>query len=279
MLFPKPDFTREKPIKIAHLVHPIVAHPGSDLVVAQPITLATMNRARDFVLEYAQGGIDVRLYAAQYHDEERILLPESFIRTPDLIRSVGDIRTFNKWRKLALIKDLLDLLNSADDADFLIYTNVDICLQPYFYLVVAAEIMQGYDSFIITRRSISNRYKTVDEISLMVAELGAGHPGWDCFIFARGLYPRFRLGQACIGTDWIGRMMIANMASLGKKFKVFTDLHATFHIGDERAWKSDEFSDYGEHNKSECRKTLLEFDKLLGPFDRKGLPGRFLKKY
>ena len=88
-----------------------------------------------------------------------------------------------------------------------------------------------------------------------------------------------QLGNACIRTGWIGRMMIANLAALAKRFKVFKDLHITFHIGNERVWKTDEFSDYAVHNKEECRKTLLEFDGKYGPFDRKGFLVRSLTRF
>jgi hypothetical protein len=275
------DFSRSRrhephKVKLAHLVHPVIAAKESDLVIAQPITFETMHQARDFAASEAD--LEVRLYAAQYEDEEPIPLPPVFIRTPGLTRSVRDIKTFKKDRKLALIKDLLDRLYQAGDAGYLIYTNVDIALQPYFYRLAAAIIRQGYDAFIINRRTITDKYKEVEEIPLMVAEIGEKHPGWDCFIFERNLYPKFKLENACIGTDWIGRMMITNMAALARRFKVFQDLQATFHIGDERVWKTGEFSDYAEHNKNECRKTLEKFDKEYGPFDRKRLPGRFFSK-
>jgi hypothetical protein len=276
------DFSRSSrpephKVKLAHLVHPVIVAKESDLLIAQPITFETMRTAREFAASDA--GVEIRLYAAQYEDEEPIPLPQIFIRTPGLTRSVRDIKAFKRDRKLALIKDLLDLLYQAGDADYLIYTNVDLALQPYFYRLVAAIIRQGYDAFIINRRTIPGHYTSIEEIPLMYAEIGEKHPGWDCFIFERSLYPNFKLGDACIGTDWIGRMMIINMAALARQFKVFQDLQATFHIGDERVWKTDEFSDYAEHNKNECRKTLVEFDKEYGPFDRKRLPGRFLTKF
>lgn len=262
-------------MKIAHIIHPVIVPSASDLVIAQPITFETMHLARKF----AEKSADVELYAIQYGDETRIPLPHSFIRTRDLTRSVRDVANFRKKRKLALIKDILDILYESSSADYLIYTNVDIALQPYFYQVTADIIRQGYDAFIINRRTIPGHYKNLEDIPLMYAEVGETHPGWDCFIFNRDLYPRFMLGEACIGTDWIGRIMIANMAPLAKRFKVFKDLQMTFHIGDERVWGSDEFSDYAAHNKEECRKTLLEFDKKYGPFDHKGLPGRFLSRF
>lgn len=260
---------------IAHLVHPVRVDKTSDLVVAQPITFETMRLAQEF----AEGGADVRLYAAQYDDEEQISLPPVFYRTADITRSIKDIKVFKKAKKLALIGDLLDRLFGADDAEYLIYTNVDIALQPYFYRLVAAITRQGYDAFIINRRTIPGHYKGIDEIPLMIAEVGETHPGWDCFIFRRTLYPHFRLEQAIIGTDWIGRMMIANMATLARRFTVFKNLQATFHIGDDRVWKAGDVSDYAEHNREECRKTLEYFDKRFGPLDRKTLPGRFLQKF
>jgi len=97
-------------------------------------------------------------------------------------------------------------------------------------------------------------YNNLEDIPLMYAKVGKTHPGWAYFIFKRDLYPRFMVGQACIGTDWIGRMMIANMAALAKRFKAFKDLQMTFHIGDEPAWKTNEFADCAAHNKEECRK-------------------------
>jgi hypothetical protein len=264
-------------IKIAHIIHPGIVAPTSDLVIAQPITFETMHTAQKFTGNRAD--INVQLYAVQYADEERIPLPGSFIRTHDLTRSVVDAGNFRVKRKLALIKDILDILYESCDADYLIYTNVDIALQPYFYQVAADFIRQGFDSFIINRRTIPGHYKSIEDIPLMYAEIGEKHPGWDCFIFKRELYPRFLLGNACIGADWIGRVMLTNMATLATQFKVFTDLQMTFHIGDGRVWQTNEFSDYAEHNKEECRKTLVEFDKKYGPFDRKGLPGRFLDKF
>ncbi|MCU0289197.1 MAG: hypothetical protein MUF15_22730 [Acidobacteria bacterium] len=264
-----------KKIKIAHIVHPAIVAPTSDLVIAQPITFETMHIAK----AYVHDKVDIELYAVQFFDEERVPIPAGFIRTRDLTRSVSDIGFFQTKKKFALIKDMLDILFESSDADYLIYTNVDIALQPYFYRVTADIIRQGYDAFIINRRSIPGYYASIEEIPLMYAEIGEKHPGWDCFIFKRDLYPRFELGNACIGADWIGRIILTNLISLSQKFTIFTDLQMTFHIGDRRVWQSDEFSDYAEHNKEECRKILVKFDKEYGPFDRKGLPGRFLSKF
>lgn len=260
-------------VTIAHLIHPVVVDPSSDLVTAQPITFEAMSAARRFARDQAE----VTLLAVQYYDEERLPLSHGFRRLPDLDRSVTDIKTFKQQRKLALIKDLLDRLYHASDADYLIYTNVDIAPMPYFYATLERIIAQGYDAFIINRRTISARHQKPAEIFFMYSELGEKHPGWDCFIFKRSAYPRFELGTACIGTGWIGRVMITNMACFAKKFHIFTDLHLTFHIGDEQAWKTGQFEDYWKHNREECKKILMKFDKIYGPFDRNKMPGRFFR--
>lgn len=102
-------------ISFAHIINPVQVNETSDLSTAQPITFETMRIARQF----AQGTEDVELYAIQYQDEARILLPDCFRRVPDLTRSVIDIKTFNKKRKLPFIKDILDaLFETADPADY-----------------------------------------------------------------------------------------------------------------------------------------------------------------
>jgi len=260
-------------MRIAHIVNPFAAAEASDLAIAQPITFTTMKNAASFGKHEAE----VSLWSAQF-SEDLPMVPEGFSPTPDLERSILDVRTFHIPRKLPLIKDILDRLYHHSDARCLVYTNVDIALQPYFYGLVARFFQQGYDAFVINRRTIPGNYKTVAEIPLMLAEVGERHPGWDCFAFERSLYPEFKLGAACIGSGWIGRVMITNMACLAKNFNVFADLHLTFHIGNEKVWRSGAFDDYTEHNKNECCKILLAFEKKYGPFDRKQLPGRFLNQ-
>ena len=258
-------------LSIAHIINPVMVDNTSDLFIAQPITFETMHMAKEF----SKNQVNVNLYAIQDRHESPIPLPGVFLKTPGLKRSIIDIKNFKQKRKLPLIKDILDTLYKSSKAEYMIYTNIDIALQPYFYRAVSHIIRQGYDAFIINRRTIPGKYKTVEEIPLMCAEIGEKHQGWDCFVFHRSLYPRFRLGNACIGTGWIGRVMITNMACLARQFRIFEDLHLTFHIGNDKVWQDPQWEDYLAHNKNECRRVLLDFDRKYGPFDRSQLPGRF----
>lgn len=257
--------------KIAHIINPVVVDESSDLYIAQPITFETMKIAREF----ARDQVEVTLFSAQY-SMDRPLAPEGFQLTPDLTHSVLDFGTFHQQRKLPLIKDILDRLYEATDADYLIYTNVDIAVMPYFYVAVDKIIENGYDAFVINRRTISEQYSHTDQLYLMFSQVGEKHPGYDCFVFHRALYPEFELGTVCIGANWIGRVLLTNLICHSKKFKVFEDLHVSFHIGDERRWTKPAHQDYAKHNEKELHKILLK-NKASGLFADKPLVEGFLR--
>lgn len=253
-------------LRLAHITHPGIVPETSDLKIAQPITFETMKTARDFAVRTP--GMKIELYAVQFHDEERIPLPDCFTRTPDLTRTICDIKTFKKKRKLALVKDILDILYAqAPTADYLVYTNVDIALMPYFYTAQAHFIETGYPAYAINRRTIPGHYKTIPEIPLMYAEIGQPHKGYDCFVFKRESYPHFKLGNICIGAAWIGRAMIANMIAYAQKFNEFRNEHLTFHIGDAQDWRTPGYDDYTQHNRAEYMEIFAQLEKEKGPYD------------
>jgi len=247
-------------LHIAHMVNPVNAAPGSDLTVAQPVTFESMRRARDLA-----EGVDVSLFTCQY-PEDRAVLPEGFTATDDLDRSVLDVGSFSKPRKLPLIADIISRLYHATDAEILVYTNVDIALMPYFYTTIAAMVEDGHDAMVINRRTISDHHRDPDGLPLMYAEAGASHPGHDCFVFRRDAVPAFDLGEVCIGINWVGRVLIWNLCLQGHRFSEFTDRHLTFHIGNDKAWKNPDFDDYREFNRQQSASVLDRLSKRFGPF-------------
>ena len=96
-------------IKLSHITHAGIVDPSSDLVIAQPITLETMRIAKEFV----RGTVDVTLYAIQHFDEARFPLPECFLRVPDLKRSIGDIKKFEKKQGMAKPKEIITFSTST----------------------------------------------------------------------------------------------------------------------------------------------------------------------
>jgi hypothetical protein len=258
---------------IGHIINPVIVDKSSDLYEAQPITFETMRRARDFALNV----VEVRLVTAQYL-EDRPLVPEWFQPTPDLERSILDMGTFRQERKLPLLVDILDrLYTAAPEADYLIYTNVDIGLMPYFYTAVNHMTDMGFDAFAINRRTIGKEHDDLKKLDLMYCEIGEQHPGYDCFVFKKSLYPTFKLGTACVGANWIGRVFLVNLISHAGNFKIFDNSHLTFHLGDDRSWQDPDLNDLHEHNEEELHRILLTYkaEKLL---QNKPLVQRFLQE-
>jgi hypothetical protein len=259
-------------MRIAHIVNPVAVGPESDLLVAQPITFESMRRARD----YAAGEIRVDLFTTQF-SEDHSMVPPDFIRTPDLTRSILDFGTFKQRRKLPLLRDILDRLHAASDAEYFMYTNVDIGLLPNFYSAVAALVRSGCDSMIINRRTISKTFTRTEDLPLIYAQVGETHPGRDCFIWRRDVYQDFRLENICIGTGGVGKVLLLCQLCTASNWQEFRDFHLTFHIGNDRVWSAPDQDDYRAFSLEELRKVanyyraraLLPQHEVLGFLDRK----------
>lgn len=259
-------------VKLAHIINPVIVKESSDLFIAQPITFATLKTAQDYAKSQ---GLEVELYSAQY-PEDHSIIPSFLTKTPDLENSVLDLQNFSKKRKLPFIKDILDRLYENSDADYFIYTNVDIAVLPNFYLAVAELINQGYDGFIINRRTINKQFQTVDQIPLMYAEVGLDHPGFDCFIFPKQVYPNFKLNNVFIGFPPIDYAFIINMLCNFKNFEIFRNLHLTFHIGNDKVWEKGSQEEYFILNTQETDKILEHYLSKDESFKNNPLVSRYL---
>ena len=259
--------------KIAHIVNPVKIGIQSDLYYAQDITFETMRVAK----EYVKGKLEIELFTTQY-PEDHSIIPDYFIKTKDLENSVLDFNEFKKKRKLPTIKGILDRLYETTDAEYLVYTNVDIAVVPHFYETINHIIEQGYDGFIINRRRVSETYTKVEQIPMLIADVGEPHPGFDCFVFHRNLYQHYKLHNICVGIPFIGIALAHNTFCFAQRFKLFTDLHLTIHIGMEimKNWGDKQ---YFLHNKQEFKKVTKE---LMPIFDVKKFPyfnQPFYKRY
>ena len=243
---------------LAHIVNPVIVDKASDLYIAQPITFETMRAAR----HHGRKQVHVEQITAQYR-EDRSLVPAGFRATPNLTRSVMDVVTFRHERKLPLLRDILDLLYEATEAEYLIYTNVDIALMPHFYTEVDDIINAGFDAFSINRRTISDQFTSTSEIPEMYLAVDSGerHSGHDCFVFRRGVYPKYNLGNVCVGINSVGQTLLHNMARYAGTFKTFRDKRLTFHIGDRRTWGDIKWSDYLDHNMRQMTKIYRQLRK------------------
>ncbi|MDC7995721.1 hypothetical protein [Altibacter sp. HG106] len=226
---------------------------------AQPITFESMRRAKEF----AKDAVAVTLLTTQY-EEDKEIIPNYFEVSPNLTRSVLDVGSFSVPRKLPLLRDILERAVEHDaNADYIIYTNTDIALQPQFYLFIKEKIEQGLDAFVINRRTIASSY-SLDTLAAAYSAVGVKHPGFDCFVFKSDLFANFDLQNVCIGASKVGITLLANLIIYGSEFQLFEQEHLTFHLGEDKIWQNPKYRDYFDHN---CRESLKVYDSLKAKND------------
>jgi hypothetical protein len=240
-------------MKLLHIINPVEVAQGSDLKIAQPITFESLIKAREF-----SKNMNIQLVTAQYQEDLEII-PDILSKSKNLKKSVKNIGNNELTRKLPLIKDILKrAYNLSKKGDYIIYSNVDIAVMPFFYNWIEIQINLGYDAFVVNRRTISNKYKNPKELDLMYSEIGEIHPGYDCFVFKRDLYKKLILGNICVGAVYIGLALFINLKLIASKFEEFGTQHLTFHIGNDQVWRKEEHNAYAKHNQEEFEKIKLK---------------------
>jgi len=167
------------------------------------------------------------------YKEDRVVIPEGFHVLQDLSRSVLDVNHQLKGKKLPLIGDVLSIAAENSNAEYLLYTNMDIALMPQFYDAIFTYIDQGHDAVVINRRRLEKKYTSIEDLALMYSDLGRSHPGFDCFLFKKELLKQFVLADICIGISFLEATLVHNIISFAKKPLFIPDAHLTFHIGTE----------------------------------------------
>lgn len=237
-------------LSFTHILNPFVCSPDSEHEVASRITCASLVPA----IERARAaGIEIELNAVVASGDE------TAVRAPlrlagRLTRTVQDIRPLKPVRPLPLIDDILKAGATRSNASHLIFTNMDIAVQPDFYVRLVDLIDQRFDvdtPFVVYRRNIPTRYTSPDQLPAMYAEPGDLAYGFDCFVFPRLLLENLDLGMSCIGAAHFDYLMFMALdAASGFRIQRVDDLPLTFHLGNDIAWSGQ--IDYIEHNLNEA---------------------------
>jgi len=242
-------------LNFAHIINPVNAPQGTELHRVQPLVFRSIQVAQGQSTE-----VNVSLLAVCYPEDEKIV-PAYFTLMPFLNRSIVNIEGIKATKKLPFIKDILEALAANTTAEYLIYTNADIILQPYFYQAAAAYIQQGHDALIINRRRIAPIFDHVEQLPQIWAAIGNPHPGYDCFVFRRTLLDKFVLGDIILGTPFIEATIAHNIFAHSQKYLLLDHHHLTAHLGMEVMPKRTE--ELYWHNRNEFFKTVLP---ALKPF-------------
>lgn len=260
--------------RIAHVINPFQAPDGSDAVRIQEVTLRSLREAVSL-----SGDEKVTLIAAVFEQDKEVV-QSGFHTTALLNRSVLDLGHFTHPVRYPLIQDVLQQAFDCSDAEYIIYTNMDIIIQPYFYEAVRQLLRDGVDALIINRRRIADRGQFADDLPLILAEVGRSHPGFDCFVMHRSLVPKLRLEGICIGAPFVEAALMYNLMAFAADCRIRPDLHLTTHLGLDVMPKRD--TEYHLHNRA-CFERILPSLKpiLLGknlPYSEHGFVERTLKR-
>ena len=125
------------------------------------------------------------------------------------------------------------------------------------------------DAIYIIRRTLSDKYRSVDEIPMMFADMGEDHPGTDCFIIKRELVEKLILEKSVIGAEFSAFALDVNLRTFAPSVAWHRRLHLTFHIGDPRPWAAQH--DYGLYNLAEVQAILEKIDASDHSINRKML--------
>lgn len=222
-------------IKVSHIINPINDTENPELQYIQAVTFESLRNALKFNTP-STPQVSFNICSTQY-PEDHVSIPTFIQKLSDLDQSVLDINQKLNGKKLPLIKDILNIGVQETEADYLIYTNIDIALQPHFYDFVAHKIINGHDAIVINRRRIPFKAKPAEEASQHLINyygtIGRSHPGFDCFIIKKSVLEQFILNNICIGISFLETTLIHNIAAFSKNPLYVLDQHLTFHLGTE----------------------------------------------
>lgn len=229
-------------MKIAHVINPFKCAEDnpSYLYYAQPITFKSMHTSQ---LNAKELDIDVKLYTINYPEDDEIV-PDYFIKLPHLKRSTqSEYPEISKNKKLPFVQDILDEVYINSDADYIVFTNSDICVHKYFYREIFKIITEkNPDFFIINRRDNIPKFKdgkrlTEDDLDYIYTQKGNQHPGFDCFIMKSELVKKVNMKNMFTGYPPWGYTLRDRLVRNSKVGMVFTDKFLTFHLGCDKVWE------------------------------------------
>lgn len=261
-------------MRFLHIINPVDVGEASELRIAQTITFESMRQALHYSANQTDYEIEV---VAVCYAEDVPMCPVDFSRVELIERSLRDRVQGPNVKKLPFLSDLLDCVNSVE-CDYVIYTNVDIALQPYFYQYVYRMIGQGYDAFVINRRTISDQFTDVAALPYMYAQGGTKHRGFDCFIFNKAYYAKMVLKDICIGQPGIGLALVVNMFALGRRFCVVEHDQVTFHVGNDRSWQQASNNPSKHYNVNQCNQIVKSVLGDVKGLELSALPGWAARK-
>ena len=214
--------------------------------VASRITYESLRIAAEQGRGY---GIHIEVNAVVLLGDEIAIKPPAKL-SGILERTVQDICPLRPQRPYPLISDILRVGAESTNCDYLIFSNMDIAVQPDFYLQLNEIIERRFEPgapFTVYRRNIPSYFNSIDQLPEMYREGGKIAYGYDCFVFPKSYVAQMDLGNCCIGAAHFDYLLFMALDAVsGFRVRRINDIPLTFHIGNDIAWSSQ--MDYIEYN-------------------------------
>lgn len=255
---------RQPAYRFAHILNPVSKPPDHELSIAQRLTYRSIDAARK---SYKQGSRrDVQVICAGY-EEDYAVFPSFAGKAVLLSRSLRDLTGAADAPKFPVVADILGACAEVVDAEYLIFTNVDIALMPFFYEVVDKLLDGGLESMTINRRCIDASSNELDDLQLLYSNAGKSHVGHDCFVFRKSHLSRIDLGNLCIGLPGFDTVLKLILKYRCTKYADLRDRHLTFHLGDDMNWGSTRMQRWREWNYAQTVAPLKKLREDFGESD------------
>lgn len=238
-------------MRFLHLL-PIVGNSApEELLLAQELTLRSIEVARKF-----SSTIDVDVVGSRFFDEATPV--DWMIDYPCLSTSFSDICGIDDGPRLPLLREVFLPLQDLTGYDYVIFSNIDIGIQPFFYDAIKRWTLEGLDAINITRRNIDMKIQEASLVKAYSAN-GKAHPGSDCFVFTPKSANRFIFGNVAMGLIPVDKTLALNLFSHAKAYRKLFNQHVSFHIGLDSDWMTNPNKlKMRQHNEEEFAKVLRE---------------------
>lgn len=245
-------------ISLTHLLNPFPAKPGSEHAIASRVTWQTIRAAHALAQER---GLEVTCRAIVLPGDESAVEPPC-TSVVHLDRTVADVADLKPRRPLPLIGDLLKVGSRDMSSSHIVFSNMDISVQPNFYIALNDLIVAlGADvPFTLARINIDPALADAPLDRMYAADGTLGH-GYDCFVIPRPLIDQLDLGASCIGAPHFDQLLYMALDVIsGHRVKSLNRERLTFHLGNDIAWAA--MMDYVEHNLAEALAAIERMKRI-----------------
>lgn len=239
----------------SHIINPVGVTENPELYKIQQVSFDSICMA----IEYAKE-LDIKIYTTFLKNNTSESLPINFMRLSSLQRDTSNIT--NSKKNHPILSDILKIALAECKSDYIIFTNIDIALMPYFYKTINHYVLNKTDAIVINRRRIHNHFANESNLNIMYAESGLSHLGYDCFVIKKTILEKFIFKDIALGVPPSGGDVFYNIMAFAENPVLLTQKHLTFHIGMElvKKWGDNEIR---KHNQAEFISLLKELKPKL----------------